>query len=168
MHPDKSLAVALVLTALLCTAQSALASESGSFSMLSSWARDYTTMERPGRAVTIGTLNGTTTILESSGNPFAANTHSLSTCLVYAKKSDSEYSLEAHCTVTDASNDKLYMRAGRSEGDTDAGGGGAGRWKFLGGTGKFADVEGGCEYQVDYLENDWLTNTAKHCEWHRP
>lgn len=168
MYPDKRTAVALIITGVLCAAQSVLASESGSFSMITSWARDYTTMERPGKAVTIGTLNGTTTILESSGDPFVAGTHRLSSCLVYARKSDSEYHLEAHCTVTDTSNDKLYMGAGRSEGDTEAGGGGPGRWRFLGGTGKYAGVEGGCEYQVDYLENNWLINTAKQCEWRKP
>lgn len=164
----KQISTALVLTVLLSTVQSASAGENGSFSMFSSWKRDYTTLERPGRSITVGTLNGTTTFFESSGAPFAAGTQGLSSCLVYAKRSDSEYSLEAHCTVTDVSNDKLYIGADRSGGNTDTGGGGTGQWKLLGGTGKFAGVKGSCEYRVEYLEDNWTTNTAEHCEWHKP
>ena len=29
-------------------------------------------------------------------------------------------------------------------------------------------VDGGCEYQVDCLGNDWSINTAKHCSRHKP
>lgn len=168
MYPGMRIAATLITVGILCTAQSAVANEEGSFSMIASWARDYTTLERPGRAITTGTLDGTTTILESSGGPFVAGAHSRSTCLVYARKSENEHSLEAHCTVADAANDEFYMRAQRREGDTQAGGGGAGRWEFLGGTGKYAGVTGGCDYQVEYLVGDWAVNMAKHCEWHRP
>ena len=168
MYSGKEIAAALITAGILCTAQGTLAGESGSFSMITNWTRDYHTLERPGRAVTVGTLNGITTILESSGGPFVAGAHNLSTCLVHARKSDSEYSLEVHCTVTDTSNDKLYMGGGRREGDTEVGGGGIGFWKFVGGTGKYAGVAGGCDYKVEYLANDWLVNTAEHCTWRRP
>ena len=168
MLPHKQITAVMILTGILCTIQSTSAGENGSFSMFSSWVRDYTTLERPGRAITVGTLNGTTTFFESSGAPFAAGTQGLSSCLVYAKRSDSAYNLEAHCTVTDTSNDRLYIGGSRSEGNTETDGGGTGRWKFLGGTGKFAGVEGGCEYQVRYLEDNWTTSTANHCKWQKP
>ena len=59
------------------------------------------------------------------------------------------------------------MGARRHGGDTEAGGGGTGVWKFLGGTGKYAGVAGTCEYSVEYLAENWTVNTARHCKWHR-
>lgn len=167
MRAGGKIATALVLTGLLCTTHSLHAGEGGSFSMITSWVHDYQKLERPGRAVTIGTLEGIMTILESSHSPFVAGEHSVSKCLVYAKKSEDEHDLEAHCTLTDASNDKFHMGARRHGGDTEAGGGGTGVWKFLGGTGKYAGVAGTCEYSVEYLAENWTVNTARHCKWHR-
>ncbi|MCY4420291.1 MAG: hypothetical protein OXC42_03440 [Gammaproteobacteria bacterium] len=168
MHLGRNITTLLISIGLLCTAQSILADESGSFSMLTIWKRDYSMLERPGKAVTIGTLKGVNTILESSRDPFVAGNHSLSNCLVYAKKSEDSYNLEAHCTMTDVSNDKLHMGGRRHKGDTESGGGGSGVWKLLGGTGKYLDVSGTCDYRVEYLEDNWLVNTAMHCNWHRP
>ena len=167
MRAGRKIYTALVLVGLLCTTHSIHAGEGGSFSMITSWVHDYETIERPGRAVTVGTLEGIMTILESSHSPFMAGEHSVSKCLVYAKRSEDKHSLEAHCTLTDASNDKFHMGARRHEGDTEAGGGGAGVWKFLGGTGKYAGVSGTCEYIVEYLAENWTVNTARHCKWHR-
>ena len=167
MHAGRKIATALALAGLLFTTQSIPAEEGGSFSMITSWVHDYQTIERPGRKVTVGTLEGIMTILESSHSPFVAGEHSVSKCLIYAKKSEDKHSLEAHCTLTDASNDKFHMGGTRHGGDTEAGGGGTGVWKFLGGTGKYAGVSGGCEYTVEYLAENWLVNTARHCKWHR-
>lgn len=167
MRASGKVATALVLTGLLCTTHSIQADEGGSFSMMMVWVNDYQTLERPGRAVTVGTLEGTMTILESSSSPFVAGEHSVSKCLVYAKKSEDKHSLEAHCTQTDSSNDKFHIGARRHGGDTETGGGGTGVWKFLGGTGKYAGVSGTCEYSVEYLAGNWAVNTARHCKWHR-
>ena len=167
MRAGEKIATALVLTSLLCTTHSIHADDEGSFSMIASWVRDYTTLERPGRAVTVGTLEGTITILEGSHSPFVAGEHSFSKCLVYAKQSEGKHNLEAHCTQTDSSNDKFHMGGTRHGGDTETGGGGTGVWKLLGGTGKYAGVSGTCEYSVDYLAENWLVSTAEHCKWHR-
>ena len=168
MHLSTKIATALISIGLLCTSQSILADEGGSFGMITIWKHDYSMLERPGRAITVGTLKGVNTILESSHSPFVTGEHSLSTCLVYAKKSEDIYNLEVHCTLTDTSNDKLHMGGRRHEGDTETGGGGSGVWKLLGGTGKYAGVSGTCDYRVEYLAENWLVNTAEHCNWHRP
>ena len=167
MRAGRKLAPALVLAGLLCTTHGIHAGEGGSFSMVISWMHDYQTLERPGRAITVGTLDGVMTITEGSHDPFVAGEHSVSKCLVHAKKSGDKHSLEAHCTQTDASNDKFHMGGRRHAGDTQAGGGGTGVWKFLGGTGKYAGVSGTCEYSVEYLAENWAVSTARDCEWHR-
>ena len=77
MRAGGKIVTALVLTGLLCTTHSLHAGEGGSFSMITSWVHDYQRLERPGRAVTIGTLEGIMTILESSHSPFVAGEHSV-------------------------------------------------------------------------------------------
>ena len=160
------IAVALVAApAVLCAAQTAAAS--GSFGFINSFVRDYTTLEHAGRVITGGPLHGTFTVIESSGGPFVAGESGLTTCLVYAKKSDAGLDLEAPCTNTDPSGDKWFMLSARKAGDIEAGGGGKGRRELLGGTGKYAGVTGSCTYTASYLAENRHVSTAA-CEWRKP
>lgn len=158
---------ALVLACFLM-ACSVSAEEKGTFDMTSSWIRDYDMMKHLKREITVGTLVGTTTVLESSGGPFVAGSHNLSRCLVYASKSEEFYLLDSWCIITDKDKDKLYIFAGRLKGDTEVGGGGKGRWFLQGGTGKYSGISGECDYDVEYLGNDRVINMTDGCTWQKP
>lgn len=152
---------------LACVLMATTVHAEGMFSMTSSWTRDYDTMDYSGHRVTVGTLDGTTTVLESDREPFVAGSHHLSRCLVYANRSEKSYQLDAWCIVTDKDDDKLFIFADRPKGDTQAGGGGKGRWHLQGGTGKYSGISGECDYRVEYLGNDRVINMTEDCRWNR-
>ena len=163
----RRLALALALAAgagILWAPPEASAEESGSFSLIATYVRDYTTLEHATGTFFGGTLQGTSTVLTSSGGPFVEGEHSLVTCLVYGKRSASGVVLETACTVTNASGDKFYLLAERSAGDVEAGSGGQGQLEFVGGTGAYAKLRGSCAYDTEYLANDQVVTTAD-CTW---
>ena len=142
------------------------AGESGSFSVIRSYIRDYATLEHAVGTLTAGTLEGTATTLASSGEPFTEGEHSLIKCMVYAKSTAEGMNLEAPCTTTDASGEQWYTLSHRSGGDLSEGGGGGGRWELMGGTGKYAGVTGSCTYETSYLAENQVVTEAK-CAWQR-
>ena len=169
-HTGRGIAAALVALAVVAGApRGAVADEatSGSFSFLNSFVRDYVTFEHAGRTITGGPLHGTVTVTESSGGPFVEGESGLVACLVHAKKSEAGLDLEAPCTHTDPSGEQWYVLATREAGDTEAGGGGAGRRVLLGGTGKYAGVSGSCTYSTSYLAEGRSVSRSR-CEWTRP
>jgi hypothetical protein len=147
-------------------AQAAIA-ESGTYEMLYSFVTNYTKLEQPGRTITAGSINGTQTILRSSGGPFSEGANNITDCLVYAKKTDSGIDVESYCTSTYPSGDKLFTMGQRRAGDMNVGGGGAGTIKILGGTGQYSDVTGTCTYRTDYLASNHVVNHNK-CQWQKP
>ena len=145
-----------------------VAAETGTFRMIRVWQHDYTTFEFAGQMITGGALEGTSTVLGSSGGPFLVGEHGRVTCMVYAKQGEMGLDLEAPCVTTNAAGEKLFSLAQRTLGDVGgAGQGGEGRWQLLGGSGRFADVTGGCSYETEYLEDNWLVSIME-CEWERP
>ncbi len=164
----KWIAVVLVMSwGVLTAAQTAVAAESGSFTSITSYVRDYTVLEHAGQTIIGGPLNGTTTVIESSGGPFAEGGNSLTACFVYARQSDAGMDLEAPCTNTDSSGDKSFSMARRTIGNTEVGGGGEGRVELLGGTGKYAGVTGSCTYTANYLGANRSVSVI-NCEWQKP
>ena len=159
-------AAAFTAMAILSGAQTSAADESGSFTALASLVTDYTMIEHPGGTIVGGASAGTNTVLESSGDPFAAGEHSHVTCVVYGKRSAAGLALEAPCTSTTATGDKLYSISKRSAGGVEEGAGGAGSLELLGGTGEFAGVTGTCTYQTAYLADSRLV-TMTDCKWKR-
>ncbi len=162
--PSKS--AAALLAALACAAPAA-AGESGSFTFIESAVHGYTVLEHAGQTVTAGPLQGTGSVVASSGGPFVAGSHYRAVCLVYAGKSEAGIDLEAPCTFTDADGDAWYGLAQRQAGDVAVGGGGQGSQRILGGTGKYAGVTGDCPYETAYLPDNWTVSTAS-CQWQRP
>ena len=156
-----------VAAGMLFPACIASAEESGNFSMIVVQLQDYTTFDHAGGSVFGGALEGTSTILESSGVPFVEGEHSVSICVAYGEKSAVGMDLEIPCATTDASGDRLDTLSERIAGDVQAGGGGEGRMELLGGTGKYAGINGSCGYNVGYLAGKWLVLMAD-CTWHRP
>ena len=145
----------------------ALAGESGSFSAVMGFNTDYTRIDFAGGNVTGGALRGPATITKSSGAPFVEGESSSRVCIVYAKETGAGVQVESSCALTDLSGDQLYLMATRKAGDVAAGGGGAGKQQIMGGTGKYADITGSCEYTVDYLPGD-IGVTQTKCEWQKP
>lgn len=142
------------------------AEESGYFSMIRVQEQDYVAFDHAGGSVFGGALEGTSTILSSSGGPFVEGEHSISTCVAYGRKSAAGMDLEVPCATTDASGDRLDTLSKRIAGGVEAGGG-EGRMELLGGIGKFAGISGSCSYDVEYLAGKRLVLMAD-CTWRRP
>ena len=156
--------VAATVALLIAVAHTAAADESGSFFMIRSYQHSYITIEHSDASYTGGILSGTQTITGSSGGPFVDGMLGTVECLVYARRSDDGIALEAPCVGSDLDGDLLYSKALRDDGTVGAGGGGAGRWDLLGGTGKYAGITGSCPYETQYLPGDWVVTTGE-CTW---
>ncbi len=167
MSASGRLAAALVAAgAILCGAQAAVAEESGSVRLIRTYVQDYVTFDFDGGSITGGTLEGSVTVLQSSGGPFVEGTHERVTCLAYARRSEAGLDLEAPCTMTAPSGDEWYTISRRTSGDVETGGGGPGTLDILGGTGAYAGLSGTCTYEVEYLPDDWVSMIAD-CTWQR-
>ena len=151
---------------LLCTAHPAGAEEGGDVRLIGTYAQDYTTIDHAGSSVTGGALEGVVTILQSSGGPFVEGAHERATCVVYIKRSEVGFDLEVPCEMVAPSGDRWYTLSARRTGDIEAGGGGPGKMKILGGTGPYEGLSGSCSYDVDYLPDDWLVMIAD-CTWQK-
>ena len=165
MNRIRSFLVLLVVsTAAIAVERAASAEESGSFSAISSLDFDYATIEFAGERVTAGAMNGTTTILDSTGGSFTPGGSSVARCVVYTRVSAAGVDVESTCKTRNSSGDELYFRGKRTAGDL---GGGDGRLQIIGGTGGYADVTGSCEYDTEYL-TDRRAVTKMDCEWTKP
>ena len=163
----RTMAAALIAgAATVCAAHTAAAEESGSFRIVRTYVQDYVTIDHAGGSVTGGPLQGTVTVMESSGAPFVAGTHERITCVVYAKSTEAGIDLDAPCTMTAPSGDTWYTHSKRRAGTVEAGGGGPGTMQILGGTGVYAGIGGQCTYEVDYLPDNWVAMIAD-CTWQR-
>lgn len=159
-------ALAIAATGFLFDARSAVAEESGSFRVLMSVVTDYTTIDHAGAKVTGGSSTGTSTVLQSSGGPFAEGATHLLTCVVYATISEADTDVWGACTITDASGDSWFALAKRSVGDIEEGSGGGGWWEMMGGTGKYAGLSGSCPYDFEYLPGNRLVSSGD-CSWQK-
>ena len=170
MSIQNQIGAALVFAAgTFCAAQMASADhhvKSGSFEYVLSAITDFTAVEQLDYVVRAGTLDGTVTIIKSSGGPFEAGSSGTVSGVGYIKKSAAGIDLESPGTFTDSSGDKWYSVARRSAGDQAVGGGGAGRQEIAGGTGKYEGITGTCEYIVDYLPDNKIV-TRSTCQWQR-
>ena len=167
MTARRGIAAAVIAAmGVLCAAPGAFAQESGSFSAIATYVRDFTSIEHTDGAYFGGSLEGSVTTLASSGAPFDEGGHSLSTCVIFGKRSAAGLDLRTACTITNASGDTLYLTAERRAGDVEAGGGGEGELELAGGTGVYAGLAGRCAYETDYLANDQVV-TSTDCTWHR-
>ena len=170
MSIRNQIGAALVFAAgTFCAAQMASADhhvKSGSFEYVLSAITDFTAVEQLDSVVRAGTLDGTVTIIKSSGGPFEAGSSGTLSGLLYLKKSAAGIDLESPGANTDSSGDTWYSVARRSAGDQAVGGGGAGLQEISGGTGKYEGITGTCEYIVDYLPDSKIV-TQSTCQWQR-
>ena len=115
--------LAVVVSWFLVAVPTAVAEESGSFTMLHSYERNYTVIEHAGGQVTGGSLTGTSTVLQSSGAPFVKGSVSAANCIVFVRMTEAGIDLEAPCTTTDTDGDSLFFVSRRTAGDIQDGGG---------------------------------------------
>lgn len=141
--------------------------ESGTYESVTSLVTNYIKSERGDETIVGGSSSGTTTFTKSSGGAFSEGSSSLFECIIFARRSSSGMDLEAPCTQTDPSGDKLFSLAKRKKGDVTAGTSAEGTSELTGGTGKFAGLTGKCTYKVDYLTGNRLVSIAK-CQWQKP
>ena len=162
----RTTAAAVAAAGIVCTVQSAIAGEIGTFTVISSMTTKYTTIAHAGGTIIGGASHGTSTTIESSGGPFVEGGHSHTTCVVHGKRSAAGTELEAACTLTTPAGDELYATSKRNAGDVAEGGGGAGGLMLIGGTGSHSGITGSCTFEVDYLANHRYVSRAE-CAWQR-
>ena len=168
MHSTTRIAAALVIGAAMLIAVSiASAEESGTFSMIRVSIAHYSAIDYGAGSAFAGPLEGTSTIVRSSGAPFVEGAHSVMRCVAYGTQSDAGMDLEVPCAATDADGDRVDTLASRTAGGVEAGGGGRGAMALSGATGKYVGITGTCQYDVDYLEEKWLVLMVD-CSWTRP
>lgn len=116
---------------------------------------DFQTMEWNGGKVTVGSLKG---VLETYGSTSASmpNGQSIQNCFLRSARINDSTDIIANCTITDKDGDVLYGISERKQGDLSAGTGGKGKTRYVGGTGKYKNIKGGCDYQTRYLPENWL------------
>jgi len=117
---------------------------------------DFQSVEWNGGKATVGTLKG---ILETYGSndTKAPNGQSIQNCVLKSVRVNDTTDIQANCTVTDKDGDAIFAVSERKQGDINAGAGGKGKTRYVGGTGKYKGISGGCEYQTKYLPDNWLS-----------
>ena len=159
-------ALGIVAAGSLGMVQPVFGAASGTFTMLMVSTHGYTTVKQPELTVFGGGLNGVAVIVESSGDPFTKGTHGDTMCVVYGRQTPKSFRLETACTFNDArGEDKLYMSGRRTGGGVGTGGSGDGT--LDGGTGRFSDVRGSCDYDATYRRNKQVLTTV-NCSWEQP
>jgi hypothetical protein len=159
-------AAGIVVAASLGMVQPVFGAASGTFTMLMVSTHSYTTVKQPELTVFGGGLNGVAVIVESSGDPFTKGSHGDTKCVVYGRQTPKSFRLETACTFNDArGEDKLYMSGRRTGGGVGTGGSGDGT--LDGGTGRFSDVRGSCDYEATYRGSNQVLTTV-NCSWEQP
>ena len=158
--------VGIVAAGSLGMVQPVFGATTGTFTMLMVSTHSYTTVKQPEVTTFGGGLNGVAVIVESSGDPFTKGTHGDTTCVVYGRQTPKRFRLETTCTFSDARGEnKLYMSGRRTGGGVETGGSGGGT--LDGGTGRFANVRGSCDYDATYRSNKRVLTTV-NCSWEQP
>ena len=159
-------ALGIVAAGSLGMAQPVFGATTGTFTMLMVSTHGYTTVKQPEVTVFGGGLNGVGVIVESSGDPFTKGTDGDTTCVVYGRQTPKSFRLETACTFEDARGEnKLYMSGKRTGGGVETGG--SGRGSLDGGTGRFSNVRGSCDYEATYRANKQVLTTV-NCSWEQP
>ncbi len=140
--------------------------ENGTVDVLVSTVSVLTSIPMGDTIVTARSGNGTITFIRSSGSPFVEGASGAAQFASFSKKSPSAFELEADGLATFSSEDTLQLLFRRRTGELAAGTSGEGTLQFLGGTGRFAGINGECKYKVDNLSGNWQV-TAGKCRWTR-
>ena len=128
----------------------------------------YTTLEHAGTTlITVGTVVGSATTIESTGAPFEEGARGLLKCLLYAKHARNSLEFEVPCSTSVApdGDERWYTMSKHADRESgiDAP---AERWTLMGGIGRYAHVSGQCNFESTQLEDEGVTTTGR-CTWTR-
>jgi len=140
--------------------------ESGTYEAVYAFVANYVSFEHNNGTVTAGGNRGTSTVIDSSGGLFLKGQTSAQECAILARKTPAGINLDADCTMTDGSGDKMFHHATRRAGETTQGSA-PGTDEILGGTGKYAGITGRCSYTVQFVPDNRGVSTVR-CQWQRP
>lgn len=138
--------------------------ESGSVDIVLAAVSNVYAVQMEDTTVTARGGNGTVTFVRSSGAPFVEGASATVQYASFSKKTPSGFELESDAVATFSSGDTLLLLFKRQSGDLAAGTSGEGTLHLTGGSGRFAGVNGECQYKVDNLPGNWNVTIAK-CEW---
>ena len=155
----------VVAVGLLQVGQGPAAAESGSFALTTSLTSQCFRITHMDGTLFSGASKGTSTIVESSGEPFIVGRSMQTKCIVSGKSSAAGTELDGACTSASPSGDMLFSVAKRRV-DGAAEEGGAGDLVLLGGTGSLEGITGSCSYDTDYL-TETIYVTWAECTWQR-
>ncbi len=156
--------ISISAAALLSGAAQAEAEEAGSYSQIAFLITDYTRMDHVEAPVIFGPSEGAAVITATSGPPFPEGGHSLVKCLTVGRQFPDKLDIEAVCTTTASSGDKLFLSAERQTSGSDSSADGIGKLEILGGTGAFDGMSGSCDYTIKNLRSNWQVSQLD-CSW---
>src|SRR5690242_2841567 len=99
--------VAASIACLALGVSSLAAAESGTVEWITSFTSHYVTFEHGDETIIGGPIEGTQTVIASSGGPFLVGDSSVFQCLVFVKKTAEGINNESPCTLTSSADDKL-------------------------------------------------------------
>lgn len=117
---------------------------------------DFQSLDWNGGKATVGTLKG---VLETYGSNDSKipNGQSIQNCVIRSVRVNDATDISANCVATDKDGDSIFAVSERKQGDINAGTGGKGKTRYVGGTGKYKGISGSCEYQTKYLPENWVS-----------
>ena len=132
--------------------------QSGEFS--SSQVCDYKKSEINSNNKTIISIyfDCISTVIKSDNDLFKVGENSFIEIIANIKKSSKGMDLQSFNTSTSSTNsdDKIFSENSRKAGDVKKGG--SGTSTILGGTGKYAGINGKCNYSVSYLPKNKISS----------
>jgi hypothetical protein len=111
--------------------------------------------------VTASGGSGTLTFVRSSGRPFVEGSSAPVLFASFSKDTPSGLELEADGVATFSPDDTLLLLFERRS--DSPGAAGEGNLRLMGGTGRFAGVDGQCKYKADNQPQAW--NLVASCQW---
>jgi hypothetical protein len=105
--------------------------------------------------------NGMLTLLHSSGRPFVEGSSATLQYAGFSKYTPSGLDLEADGLATFSPDDTLLLLFERKP--DSPGSAGEGTLRLMGGTGRFAGVDGQCKYKAENHPGEW--NLVANCQW---
>tara|TARA_B100001287_G_scaffold265375_1_gene258211 strand:+ start:74 stop:550 length:477 start_codon:yes stop_codon:yes gene_type:complete len=154
----------ILITILLFFGLSNVYAQSGEFS--SSTVCDYNKSEINSNNTTIIAIyfDCISTVIKSNSDLFKVGDNSFVEILANIKKSPAGMDLQSYNTSVSSKNsdDKIFSENVRKAGDVQKGG--TGTSKIVGGTGKYAGINGNCDYSVSYLPKNKIS-TMQSCSF---
>ena len=105
------------------------------------------------------------TVIKSDNDLFNVGDNSFVEIIANIKKSSNGMDLQSFNTITSStnSNDKMFSENVRKAGDLKKGG--SGKSTIVGGIGKYAGINGNCNYSVSYHSDKMKISSMQNCSF---